>query len=76
MASEKHFPIGPDEETDWDSTEATCPHCGEKWQDLWDYEWGSREDIEIDCPFCGETLVLVRVVDVQYYTKHVKDSDQ
>lgn len=67
------FPIPKDQETDEDSCEATCPHCGSTWQDLWDYEWENKEEIEVDCPWCSKPLILVQRVEAFYHTKHVPE---
>jgi hypothetical protein len=55
-------------EVEWsdDGDTVTCPHCGESWGDNWDYEWGQREEIHIECPHCLKSLVLHRSVSVDY----------
>ena len=55
-------------EVDWsdDSEHVKCPHCGETWADLWDYEWGTREEIRIECPHCDKLLTLHRRISVDY----------
>jgi hypothetical protein len=49
-----------------DGESVMCPHCGESWADLCDYEWGSREEIHIECPHCCKSLTLHRSVSVDY----------
>jgi len=55
-------------EVEWgdDGDSVTCPYCGEAWGDNWDYEWGQREEIHIECPHCTKPLVLHRSVSVDY----------
>lgn len=49
-----------------DGESVECPECHESWGDLWDYEWGNREEIHIECPHCGVKLVLHRSFSVDY----------
>lgn len=53
---------------DWsrDGESVTCPTCHESWSDLWDYDWGTREEIRTECPHCGMDIVLHRDVHVRY----------
>ena len=44
-----------------------CPHCSETITDLWDYDWGTDEEIEIECSFCDEPVALRKVVSVDFY---------
>jgi len=53
---------------------ATCPYCGESWEDLWDYDWRSREIIEEDCPYCEKPILLLMEIDATYYT--AKDTER
>lgn len=55
-------------EVEWsdDGESVTCPYCGESWGDNWDYEWGQRSTIDIECPYCDKSLVLHRDVSVDY----------
>jgi uncharacterized Zn-finger protein len=55
-------------EVEWgdDGDSVTCPYCGESWGDNWDYEWGQREEIHMECPHCTKPLVLHRSVSVDY----------
>ena len=43
---------------DWDSDVVICPECGESQGDLWDYEFGSREELVTSCGSCGKDYVL------------------
>lgn len=53
-----------------------CPHCGIMLRDLWDHDWGSREELETDCGACGEPILLSRRVSVDYTAKALKQSDR
>lgn len=50
-----------------DSDSVTCPHCGGKMRDLWDYGWSpADEDLEIECGHCDARLTLHRCQYVDY----------
>jgi hypothetical protein len=49
-----------------DGERVACPNCGEAWADLWDYEWGHRDEIRIECPHCDAPLTLHRNISVDY----------
>lgn len=55
-------------ETHSDGDEIACHHvdCGKTWADLWDYAWGTREEIETECPHCGKAITLGRAVTIDY----------
>jgi hypothetical protein len=55
-------------EVNWsnDGERVTCPYCGESWADLWDYSWGTREEIATECPHCDKPLMLHRRISVDY----------
>jgi hypothetical protein len=61
-------------ETYSDSEEIECPHegCDHTIRDLWDYEWGSREVIEIPCGACAKPVSLYRRVSVDYTAKPIE----
>lgn len=59
---------------DWNRESVTCPACGESWADLWDYEWGNREEIHTECPHCAAALVLQRDVSVRYRVVRDKEN--
>jgi endogenous inhibitor of DNA gyrase (YacG/DUF329 family) len=40
-----------------------CPHCGESQGDLWDHDWGTREEVRTECGECGKAVTLTRTVD-------------
>jgi len=46
--------------------ELPCPWCGHKIRDLWDYSWGSRDEIEAECPECDKPIKISREVSVTY----------
>lgn len=48
------------------SNEPNCPHCGEPQTDLWDYDWGNREQIKTECGDCGKPVIIARDVSVAY----------
>ena len=52
--------------SEWCSQQVTCPHCGESWEDLWDYDWDGAETIEEDCPHCENPILLGRAISVEY----------
>lgn len=58
-------------ETYNDGDRLACPWCGEVRRDLWDYDWGSREEIEIECGFCDKPVILSRREDVSYSARRV-----
>jgi len=43
-----------------------CPVCGEVRGDLWDYDWGNRGEIEVECPGCDADLYLTAEYSVTY----------
>ena len=43
-----------------------CPTCGETNGDLWDHDWGSREELVTSCGSCGADYTLSRTVSVTY----------
>lgn len=49
-----------------DGEHVRCPKCGERWADLWDYDWRTREVIDVECPFCAADLHLRQSVIVEY----------
>lgn len=61
---------------DDDGTEAVCPYCKQRWQDLWEYDWSSRETIEVECPFCRKKLKLSQYVSVSYSTRAISSNDK
>ena len=46
--------------------EVMCPHCGYILRDLWDHEWGTREEVETDCGSCEKPIIIRRNVTVDY----------
>lgn len=48
------------------SDSARCPFCGKLLKDLWDYNWGDREELRDDCGHCGKAICIVRRVSVSY----------
>ncbi len=50
-----------------DGDSIACPHCGETWADLWDYDWGNgQECIETECPCCEAEITLCAEYSVSY----------
>ncbi|MHA2279894.1 MAG: hypothetical protein ACXAC5_03330 [Promethearchaeota archaeon] len=43
-----------------------CPFCNETWSDLWDYDWGSTECLETECPHCDAHITLCANFSVDY----------
>jgi hypothetical protein len=43
-----------------------CPMCGAVQRDLWDCDWGSREELTVPCGSCGKDYILHRTVSVSY----------
>jgi hypothetical protein len=64
-------PATVDAETYSDSEQIACPWCGEQNRDLWDYEWGSREVIEIACGHCDKPITIARCVSVSYRARPI-----
>ncbi len=58
-------------ETYSDSDGIGCPHCGHRIRELWDYSWGSRESIEIECPSCDAPILLSCQREISYTAKAV-----
>jgi DNA-directed RNA polymerase subunit RPC12/RpoP len=51
-----------------DDCTAECPRCHKAFQDLSEYDvWDNQK--EIDCPHCGESIVLCCWVSIAYSTK-------
>lgn len=49
------------------SESISCPHCGRRCSDLWDYGWRNAFEIDVDCPHaCGGRFTLTREVSVSY----------
>ena len=51
-----------------------CPACGETQRDLWDHDWGSREELTASCGSCGADYMLIRTVSVSYEAKVLASS--
>jgi len=45
---------------------AVCPKCKESWADLWDYGWGSADELRVNCPYCDARITLKREYSVEY----------
>lgn len=44
-----------------------CPHgCGHMINDLWDYDWGSSEEMLVECEKCEKSLTIHRRISVTY----------
>lgn len=52
----------------------TCPWCRKEIRDLWDFAWDNDEEIETECPSCGEPIVLTRNITVHYDVHPVKET--
>lgn len=62
---------------DWTSDDCVlCPECGAQHSDLWDFEWGSRETIEIECGECGTDLALHMRTSVSYAVSRVTEKEE
>lgn len=51
---------------DWDSDMVLCPECEAAQGDLWEHEFGSREEIVTSCGECGKDYVLHLRVSHKY----------
>ena len=40
------------------SYDEECPWCGEFIDDIWDYDWGSKSEIEVECPHCEQLICI------------------
>lgn len=49
------------------SYDETCPHCGEKIDDIWEYFVNGWREVRDDCPHCGKPIVLEAVWDVHVH---------
>lgn len=55
------------EETFEEGDKLECPHgCGHRMGDLWDFDWGSREEIITECEECLKPITIHRCVTVTY----------
>lgn len=45
----------------------TCPWCGYEDPDSWEFD--AEYDGNYECPSCGKTFVLERIIDVTYTSK-------
>ena len=43
-----------------------CPQCGGRLNDLWDYDWGERDVMYIECDHCQKPVDIHRHVSVSY----------
>jgi len=48
-----------------------CPVCGEAQRDLWDYDWGTREELTASCGSCNAQYTLIRHVSVSYEARPI-----
>jgi hypothetical protein len=53
------------------STGVACPECGKPQRDLWDHNWGSREELTVSCGTCGADFVLSRIISVEYEARRI-----
>ena len=53
-----------------------CPWCGYRDPDLWDFEWGNREEVRAECGSCGRDIVISRHVDVSYVVSRPSEGDR
>ena len=53
-----------------------CPECDALQRDLWDYDFGSREEMAVDCGSCGADYLLVRRVSVDYEARRLSPKHQ
>ncbi len=44
----------------------TCPWCGYTIHDLWDYHWGTSDELRAWCRSCENPVVISRVVTCDY----------
>jgi DNA-directed RNA polymerase subunit RPC12/RpoP len=49
------------------SDEITCPYCGHRHSDSWEYS--SNWDDDFECVECDKKFVMNRIVDVYYVTE-------
>lgn len=63
--------VSTDTYNEGSSERIACPWCGEMKTDLWDYNWGSREEIEVECGYCDKPFLLSRIVSVDYTARRV-----
>lgn len=55
------------ENEQWHRDEITCPWCGYKDPDSWEFD-GEYDD-EYECSHCGKPFIVKRIVDVTYTSK-------
>lgn len=56
-------------DTDYQS-EITCPYCGWKDRDSWDYSWGyGSEELGIECGKCEKEFIVYRDITVDYSSR-------
>lgn len=50
----------------------SCPECGEENGDLWDHDWGNREELTTSCGSCGKDFLIFRHITVRYEARPLK----
>jgi predicted RNA-binding Zn-ribbon protein involved in translation (DUF1610 family) len=45
-----------------------CPRCGKAMSDAWELDLGDDE-LEYDCGWCGEPMLIHRDIDITYCTR-------
>ncbi len=55
-----------------ETTDGTCPYCGERIDSLWEI---TKDTFKIDCPFCDKPIEGDRQIDVTYTLTRDKDED-
>jgi len=63
----------PEVMSDNPDCEVKCPHCGETWQDVYEYfDDPGCEEVGTDCISCGKPIIIRAEYEVTYYTRKGK----
>ena len=60
---------------EWHGCLVTCPSCGEKQGDLWEYNMGDEDIKEVDCGSCDARFMLHCSVTVEYAASPIEADD-
>ena len=58
------------------TSQIVCPYCGDEDNDSWEFGGGDGEELEIDCPKCGETMLCTRNIQITYSTYRKEGADE
>lgn len=53
--------------------EITCPYCGSRWLDSWEYMSGEEDLGEYTCGECEKTYLIKRNIRIDYSTQTMEE---